>query len=97
MGKDTILLSADTSSARFSAALLKEDVLLDEFESFDNITLRTYERKDRYALIRDGEELFVAVIGNSENNHLSFYTKDSKHIRLLSPLITESWIQSRKV
>ena len=71
--------------------------LLDEFESFDNISIRNYERKDRYALIRDGEELFVAVIGNSENNHLTFYTKDPKHIRLFNALITESWIQSRKV
>ncbi|MFX1574108.1 MAG: hypothetical protein ACFFB0_15295 [Promethearchaeota archaeon] len=71
--------------------------LLDEFETFDNISIRNYERKDRYALIRDGEELFVAVIGNSVNNHLTFYTKDSNHIRLLSPLITESWIQSRKI
>jgi len=71
--------------------------LLDEFESFDNISIRNYERQDRYALIRDGEELFIAIIGNSENNHLTFYTKDSKHIRLLSALITESWIQSRKV
>ncbi|MFX1299019.1 MAG: hypothetical protein ACFFD2_29695 [Promethearchaeota archaeon] len=71
--------------------------LLDEFESFDNITLRNYERRDRYALVRDGEELLIAVIGSSENNHLTFYTKDSKHIRLLNTLTTECWIQSRKI
>jgi len=71
--------------------------LLQEFESLDNISIKNYEQGDRYGVIRDGEELFIAVIGRSENNHLVFHTKDSKHIRLLNSLITESWIRSRKV
>ncbi len=78
-------------------AIDEHSELLDEFESFDNINLRNYVRKDRYALVRDGEELLISITGNSENNHLTFHTKDSKHIRLLTSLITESWIQSRKV
>lgn len=71
--------------------------LLQEFESLDNISIKNYEQRDRYGVIRDGEELLIAVIGRSENNHLVFHTKDSKHIRLLNSLITESWIRSRKI
>ncbi len=71
--------------------------LLEEFESLDNISLRNYERKDRYVITRDGEELFFAAIGNSDENHLVFHTRDPKHITLFSSLATDGWIQSRKV
>jgi hypothetical protein len=71
--------------------------LLQEFESLDNISIKNYEQGDRYGVIRDAEELLIAVTGRSENNHLIFHTKDSKHIRLLSSLITEAWIRSRKI
>jgi DNA repair exonuclease SbcCD ATPase subunit len=71
--------------------------LLDEFESLDNISLRNYERRDRYVLSRDGEELLFAAIGKSENNNLVIHTKDPKHIKLFSSLATEGWIQSRKI
>ncbi|MFX1363759.1 MAG: hypothetical protein ACFFCE_08875 [Promethearchaeota archaeon] len=71
--------------------------LLDEFESLDNISLRNYERKDRFVLTRDGEELLLAVIGNSENNNLVIHTKDPKHFKLFNSIATEGWIQSRKV
>jgi sugar-specific transcriptional regulator TrmB len=71
--------------------------LLEEFESLDNISLRNYEREDRYVVTRDGEELFIAAIGNSNENHLVFHTKDPKHIKLFSSLATDGWIQSRKV
>ena len=71
--------------------------LLEEFESLENIALRHYERKDRYVLTRDGEELFLAIIGSSNDNNLVIHTKDPKHIKLLSSISTEGWIQSRKV
>ena len=71
--------------------------LLEEFESLDNIDLRNYERADRYVVTRDGEELFFAAIGNSDDNHLVLHTRDPKHIKLFSSLATEGWIQSRKV
>ncbi len=71
--------------------------LLDEFESLDNISLRNYVRRDRFVLTRDGEEVLLAVIGNTEDNNLVVHTKDPKHIRLLNSLATESWIQSRKI
>jgi len=71
--------------------------LLEEFESLDNISLRNYERADRYVLTRDGEELLLAVIGDSEDNNLVIHTKDPKHFKLFNSLATEGWIQSRKV
>lgn len=71
--------------------------LLEEFESLDNISLRTNEEQDRWVIIRDGEELLFAAIGNSENNHLAFHTRDGKHIKLLNSLIMESWLRSRKI
>ena len=71
--------------------------LLDELLSLDNISLRNYEREDRYVLTRDGEELLLAVIGNSGNNHLAIHTKDRKHIRLLNSIVMEGWLASRKV
>ena len=71
--------------------------LLDEFESLDNISLRNYERRDRFVLMRDGEELLLAVIGKSEDNNLVVHTKDPKHIRILNPIVMECWIQSRKI
>ncbi|MFX1374803.1 MAG: hypothetical protein ACFFA0_03220 [Promethearchaeota archaeon] len=75
----------------------KHSELLQEFESLDNISIKNYDQEDRYGIVRDAEELLIAIIGGSEKNHLVFHTKDSKHIRLLNSLITESWIRSRKV
>jgi hypothetical protein len=77
--------------------LSEHSELLDEFESLENISLRTYERKDRYILARDGEELLLAIIGNSQDNNLVIHTKDPKHLRALNSLATEGWIQSRKI
>jgi chromosome segregation ATPase len=71
--------------------------LLEEFESLDNISLRTYEGEDRYIIVKDGEELFFAVVGNKEDNHLVFNTKDSKHIQLMNSIVMESWLRSRKI
>ncbi|MHA1149866.1 MAG: hypothetical protein ACTSR8_16645 [Promethearchaeota archaeon] len=71
--------------------------LLEEFESLDNISLRTYDGEDRYLIVRDGEELFLAIIGNEENNHLVFMTRDSAHIKFLNALTMESWLRGRKI
>ena len=71
--------------------------LLEEFESLDNISLRKYDRADRYVLTKDGEELLIAVIGNSNENNLVIHTKDPKHIKLFNSLSTEGWIQSRRI
>lgn len=77
--------------------IAEHNELLEEFESLDNISLRNYERSDRYVLARDGEELLLAVIGNSDENNLVIHTKDPNHIKLFNSVSTEGWIQSRKV
>ena len=71
--------------------------LLEEYESLDNINIRAYESEDRFLIVRDGEELMMAVIGNDENNHLVFHTKDPNHIRLFNALAMETWMRSRKI
>ncbi|MHA1294190.1 MAG: hypothetical protein ACTSQJ_16175 [Promethearchaeota archaeon] len=71
--------------------------LLEEFESLDNISIRMFDGKDRYVLNRDGEEMFFAVKGNEDNNHLVFHSKDSAHIKLFNSLIMESWLRGRKI
>jgi chromosome segregation ATPase len=71
--------------------------LLEEYESLDNITLKNYNLEDKYALVRDGEELLYGVVGKSENNNLVIYTKDPNHIKLLNALPFEVWVRSRKV
>lgn len=68
---------------------------LKEFESLDNISLRNYPMEDRYALIRDGEELIFGVVGKSETNNMIIHTKDSKHIKLLRSLAEEGWLRGR--
>ncbi len=84
-------------ACKISSEIEEHSELLDEFESLDNIGLRNYERADRYVLTRDGEELLLAIIGKSKDNHLVIHTKDPKHITLLNSISTEGWIQSRKV
>ncbi len=71
--------------------------LLEEFDSLDNISLRSYEGRDRFVILRDGEELLFAVVGIKDDNHLVFYTRDESHIRLYNSLIMESWLRSRKL
>ena len=71
--------------------------LLDEYESLDNISLRHFDGGDRYVINRDGEELLMAIIGKDEYNHLVFKTKDPAHIRLLNPLVMDTWLRSRKI
>ena len=100
--QDLHLYEVRSSVSMNIACLVNEGIdehteLLDELLSLDNISLRNYEREDRYVLTRDGEEIIFAVIGDSENNHLVIHTKDSKHIRLLNSLTVEGWLQSRKV
>ena len=47
--------------------------------------------------LKDGAELFFGVVGNNEDEILTLRTKDSKHIKLLSSLVMESWLRARKL
>ncbi len=71
--------------------------LLEEYESLDNISIRNFKGSDRYVLVRDGEELLFAAIGNNESNHLAFHTKDPAHIRIFNSLVMETWLRSRPI
>ncbi|HMF30668.1 MAG TPA: hypothetical protein VKK79_04605 [Candidatus Lokiarchaeia archaeon] len=73
----------------------KHNDLLQEIESLDNISIRLYENKDRWAISKDNEELFLAAVGEEEN--LVFYTRDPLHIKMLNPLVMESWLRARKI
>jgi len=64
---------------------------------FDNIAIRIDDFKDRYCILRDGEELFLGVSGENEDSILTLRTKDRKHITLLSALVMESWSRARKL
>ncbi len=64
--------------------------------TFDNIAIRIDDFKDRYSILRDGEELFLGIKGNNEDSILTLRTKDRQHITLLSALVMESWSRARK-
>ncbi|MHA1767301.1 MAG: hypothetical protein ACTSVK_13700 [Promethearchaeota archaeon] len=64
---------------------------------FDNIMIRIDDFRDRYCILRDGEELFFGIVGNNDDEILTLRTKDSKHIKLLSSLVMESWLRARKL
>ncbi len=65
--------------------------------TFDNIIIRIDDFKDRYCILSDGAELFFGIVGNNEDEILTLRTKDSKHIKLLSSLVMESWSRARKL
>ncbi|MBY9005877.1 MAG: hypothetical protein KGD63_03880 [Candidatus Lokiarchaeota archaeon] len=71
--------------------------LLEEFESLDNISIRLYEGQDRFIILKDGEELLFAVIGEKTNNFLAFHTQDANHISLFNALVMETWLRSKKI
>lgn len=75
------------------ACIVNSFEFFDELDSLDNIKIRSYERKDRYGIIRDNEELFLAIPGEDHNNFLTFYTDDLSHIKVVNTLITECWIR----
>ncbi|MHA1805699.1 MAG: hypothetical protein ACTSU4_14380 [Promethearchaeota archaeon] len=71
--------------------------LLEEFEHFDNINIRHFEEKDRYMMLKDGEELLLGIIGENNSNILIFHTLDPKHVKTLNSLAIDSWVRSKKI
>jgi len=59
-----------------------------------NIELRNYVEKDRWVILRDGEELFCVILGREK---LSIRTKEPVHIKILSFLATDPWLRSKKI
>ncbi len=68
-----------------------------EIENEGNLSIRSYDGKDQYIIMRDNEELLFAVIGKQENNHLALYTKDTEHIKALTPMVMDTWLRSKKL
>ena len=71
--------------------------VLDDLESFDNISIRIYSDRDRFCAIRDGEELLLAAAGEQPDQLLVFRTTDPKQIKIFTPLIMESWVKGKKI
>ncbi len=69
--------------------------IVEQLEIFDNISLREYSDMDRFSILRDGEELFFAAIGENSDKFLIIKTEDSKHISLFNTLFMESWLRGR--
>ncbi|TFF98691.1 MAG: hypothetical protein EU547_00815 [Promethearchaeota archaeon] len=71
--------------------------LFKEFRDMGTVSIRNYEREDRYIIMRDNEELLFALVGNQEENHLAFYTTDSKHLKEFNPIVMDTWLRSKKI
>ncbi|MHA1723499.1 MAG: hypothetical protein ACTSYC_01345 [Promethearchaeota archaeon] len=71
--------------------------LIEEFEHLDNINIRHFEEKDRYMILKDGEELLLGIIGEENSNILIFHTLDPKHVKTLNSLAIDSWVRSKKI
>lgn len=75
----------------------EEQELLQEFEAFDNITIRNFEDKDRWICLKDNEELFIAAVNkNDEDDNLVLYCNKSSQLKLFNSLAMESWSLARR-
>jgi len=52
----------------YDLVLPNHNELIEEFDCFDNITIFLYNGKDRYVVLRDGEDLLFAIKGEKELN-----------------------------
>ena len=71
--------------------------ILEELEAFDNITLREYPEQDRWSIFKDGEILFVAIVGNQPDHLMVFRTDDTKHLSVFKSLVMEPWLLGKKI
>ncbi|MFX1480888.1 MAG: hypothetical protein ACFFCI_22615 [Promethearchaeota archaeon] len=69
--------------------------LIEEFDNFENIEIRNYKYQDRWAILRDNEELLFAAIGTRESNLLFIHTEDKTHVETLGILTKDPWIRSK--
>ena len=69
--------------------------LLQEFEALDNVSIRNFENKDRWVLLKDNEEMFIATIG--ERSIGAFFSNDHSHIKFFNSLMMESWLLAKKI
>jgi chromosome segregation ATPase len=75
----------------------KHSEILQEFQALDNVSMRIYDGKDRWTILKDNEAIFFVVVGKDPNQYLAFYTADPLHVKMFNPLAMESWLRGRKV
>ena len=85
------------ASCFIDPALPQHQKLMDEMKSFDNISLRLYDGKDRWTILKDREILFMAIEGNTPNQFLSFKTEDAAHINVFNTLMMETWLRGQNI
>ncbi|MHA2049831.1 MAG: hypothetical protein ACW986_09475 [Promethearchaeota archaeon] len=71
--------------------------IVNELEHLGNIYIRNYVGKDRWSILRDGEELICVAEGEQKNNYLFFHTSDRAHIRIFTGFPREPWFKGRKI
>lgn len=70
---------------------------MDEIKSLDSVSLRLYSGRDRWSILKDGEILFMAIVGETSNRLLSLKTSDPAQIHVFKTLVMESWLRGQKV
>jgi ElaB/YqjD/DUF883 family membrane-anchored ribosome-binding protein len=84
-------------SCSIEAGNPKHTDLQQEFQAFDNISLRAFDERDRWMILKDNEVLFMAIAGIEPNKFLAFSSEDPKHIKFFNTISMESWLRGRKV
>ena len=93
--KSTVNVNASCS---VDQTIDEEQELLQEFEAFDNITLRHFGEQNRWICLLDGVELFIAAVDtNDEDNNLVLYCNKSSQVKLFNSLAMESWSIAKKI
>ena len=75
----------------------EHNTLLEEYKSIENIQIKLYDLADRYAILKDGDRLFVAMNSKKLDECMIIDTSDEIQIKSLSPLINDVWLRARKV
>jgi len=93
--KSTVNVNASCS---VDQTIDEEQELLQEFEAFDNITLRHFGEKNRWICLLDGVELFIAAVDtDDEDNNLVLYCNKSSQVKLFNSLAMESWSRATRL
>jgi hypothetical protein len=71
--------------------------IISEFQMLENVSFRVFDSKDHWSVIKDGDALFLAVLGKNPGSIFGFLTHDPLHIKFFNSLVMESWLRGRKI
>jgi predicted RNase H-like nuclease (RuvC/YqgF family) len=74
----------------------KHAEIMDEFKAMENVSFRIFDQKDRWSVIKDGDALFLAIIGKTPEKILGLETTDPLQIKFLNSVAMEAWLRGRK-